>query len=164
MSIEPIFGQFNLRDLIYAKLWKRICAMQNSAPDGHIPLPFQRFRRLNSIIQLSIDSEAGTTKFMRKFVHQHGGKSTSDVILLGEAHGISESFTNLSALFGPAKEEIRDLLECGVDIDGDKFKVKISFVGDLKIYYGLLRMSTAGSKHPCPWCRMPLDMMDECSE
>lgn len=43
---------------------------------------------------ISIDSSCGTTKFMTKFLRRGGGQNVNDIILLAEAHGLSENLRN----------------------------------------------------------------------
>lgn len=112
------------------------------------------------IFELSIDSGGGTTKMMGKFISNRSGQLGSDIILLAEAHGISETFEDLSRIFGVYSDELKSIITEGLIIDAVNYNCQMFFVGDFQVYYAILGMYTAGSKQPCPWCRIPLNKLD----
>ena len=109
---------------------------------------------------LSIDSGAGTTKLMGKFIKESVGQRTKNIMLLAEAHKISESFIDLANCFGEFGPKIRQLTNHGITIDEEFYQVKFVFVRDFHIYYALFSISGSNSKFPCPWCCTPVERLD----
>lgn len=112
-------------------------------------------------VQLSVDTGGGTTKLMLKVMRDGGSQSVWDVILLGEAQSMKETFDELSTVFGSVGEEVKEISSHGLSIEGRRYSFLFFFVGDFKVYYSLLGMKSAVSSYPCPWCRCPLQKMDK---
>lgn len=112
------------------------------------------------IFELSLDSGGGTLKFMGKFICEHGSQSVNDIILLSEAQDIDEENGDLVKAFSSYTEELRYLIDFGISVRHKQYQVKLYFVGDFKVYWAILGMSTTVGQYPCPWCRTPKSKLD----
>lgn len=84
-------------------------------------------RRL--VFLLSIGSGGGTTNLLGKFVRESGGQHTRDIILIAEAHGITETFDDIHHGFGNIKPDIETLISDGLNIHGVYYEVRMFFSG-----------------------------------
>ena len=115
------------------------------------PLSFVSRKQVQNTLLfcLSIDSGARATKFSAKFIEDSVGQRTKSIMLLVEAHNISESCEYLARCFGEFGPEIRQLTTHGITADEEFYQVKFVFIGDFNIYYALIGISRANSKFPC---------------
>lgn len=116
------------------------------------------------VMLLSIDSGAGTTKLLGKLLRDPPTQDTREIILIAEAHDVTENFKDLYDDFGWISDQLKTLLGNGVSISGIIYRVRMFFVGDLMIYYSLLGVSNDASSKPCFWCQVPKKNLDEISK
>lgn len=81
------------------------------------------------VVQLSLDSGGGTTKFMARVLRENNGKSTSDIILLTESYGIKNTFKDLKITFECYTIEIATLLVEGILVSEQYYEVQFYLLG-----------------------------------
>ena len=120
ISWNILCSRFNLREALEKYLFSSI---ENEALPGCINLRSIE-NEMNQdflVLQLSIDTGGGTTKMMGRLVHSESTQSTKDVILLGEAHAISETWSDLYKVFGKYQLELSSILKEGLTVNGKNF-------------------------------------------
>lgn len=68
-----------------------------------------------------------------KFIRDPGGKYTSEIIVLALDHEIRETLDDLSRVFRSLRDEFLHFITHGVTIEGNKYRIRILFVGYLKV-------------------------------
>lgn len=87
-------------------------------------------------------------------------KRGSDIILVGESHGVSEAFQDLEKVLRPISEQINVISQSGLDVSGKNYKVHMMFFGEHNVYYAIMGMGSSRSKQLCPWCRTHLEELE----
>lgn len=99
-------------------------------------------------------------KLMSKVHRNGGGQSVWDVILIAEAYGFHEKFSDPAKLFGAIGADVRNISSDGIVLRDSRYSVTFFFVGDYKVHCAMLGMKSAVSSYPGPWCRCPLRFPD----
>ena len=116
------------------------------------------------VVLFSLDFGTGTVKLMMKIIQECPSQRVSDVTLIAESRGTSEAFDDLKVLFRPIREEISAIKTDGIIFQGKKIDIRLYFVGDFKILYSLTGSFGPFSKYPCPWCLVPVSLMNRTHE
>lgn len=113
------------------------------------------------VLLLSIDSGAGTVKFMGRFLHVNGGQSVTDIFFIAQASSTMESFEYFQKLFSGYQEELQDISTKGIFFGGKNLRIEVIHDHDLKVLYILTGNRGARSKFPCPFCRIPRQLLNK---
>ena len=70
---------------------------------------------------------------MLRYLTKTGTQCTSDITLLAEAQGVTETFQDTLNCFGTIANEIEDISRNGLNINGYQVRILFYFTGDLKI-------------------------------
>ena len=73
------------------------------------------------IFELSIDTGGGTTKPLGRFIDERHGQNIGQTTLLSEAHNITETFNDLYRAFGVVFDQLRSIMQTGIDINGKHY-------------------------------------------
>lgn len=104
------------------------------------------------VVLISIESGKGSVKLMARVVSLTISQRASEILLIAQASGSNESFSNLELVFGQTGLEIEAIEKDRLLIGGISIRVHFFLVADFKVVYSIIGSGVSGSMYPCPWC------------